>query len=656
MAHSSRTTIHAALLAVLSGSSVSLAQLGDPGPSGPAPMYAIFAPGTDPQYIARVNARLAAYNAAIGAIDDQTGPRWPGALGTPLTIRWSVVPDYTVVTPISGLLIGGWSTIFETLDNQFPGGYTGWNQQIVDAMDAWSNVCGASLIHTGFGGTFSDDGAPWGSPGLNGFRGDIRIAMARVDGPGGVLAFATGPNNGDVVLDVEDAPTFCTEYSPLAGVISHAIGIALGLKPQCIDSAVARSIMSPIMYGSSNFQPQSDDMRGAQRLYGDVLEINDSPAAATVLPTILSAMPILNLGGVPYAFPVSATAIASLLSLHSSTDEDWFRFTITKPVDMSVTITQREAPYSTAPIDPTTNLCGAFTPVDPVDPSDIVATLFQSDAQTPIATGHDGAPLAAQIPGLGDYYLRINTSSRDFFVRPYYLQLEGLTACRFLNPYTYAGACKGMPFAFEYPFISSGPSTFQWYKNDTLLPGQTTNTLSFASFAASDVGYYYCHASTPCGDRVGNVVVLASTGPEMSSYILPVRAQVPEGDWVTLNAESTGNATAYQWRLNGMDIPGATDSSYEINHVSTANVGAYDLRVTNACGSAISAPSNVSICYANCDRSVNAPILSVADFVCFLNRFRYEEDYANCDGSTTPPVLNAGDFVCFLQKFRAGCP
>ena len=30
--------------------------------------------------------------------------------------------------------------------------------------------------------------------------------------------------------------------------------------------------------------------------------------------------------------------------------------------------------------------------------------------------------------------------------------------------------------------------------------------------------------------------------------------------------------------------------------------------------------------------------------------------YANCDESTTPPVLNVADFTCFLQKYAAGCP
>jgi hypothetical protein len=61
-------------------------------------------------------------------------------------------------------------------------------------------------------------------------------------------------------------------------------------------------------------------------------------------------------------------------------------------------------------------------------------------------------------------------------------------------------------------------------------------------------------------------------------------------------------------------------------------------------------------CYANCDQSTQAPVLNVADFTCFLQKFAATDPYANCDGSTQPPVLNVADFTCFLQSFAAGCP
>jgi hypothetical protein len=69
-------------------------------------------------------------------------------------------------------------------------------------------------------------------------------------------------------------------------------------------------------------------------------------------------------------------------------------------------------------------------------------------------------------------------------------------------------------------------------------------------------------------------------------------------------------------------------------------------------------PAEVRIggCYANCDHSLEAPILNVQDFTCFLQEFATGRLYANCDGSTSPPALNVQDFTCFLQQYAAGCP
>jgi hypothetical protein len=55
--------------------------------------------------------------------------------------------------------------------------------------------------------------------------------------------------------------------------------------------------------------------------------------------------------------------------------------------------------------------------------------------------------------------------------------------------------------------------------------------------------------------------------------------------------------------------------------------------------------------YPNCDRSVTAPVLNVADLSCFLRMFADGDPYANCDGSTIQPILNVADYTCFLQRF-----
>ncbi len=80
--------------------------------------------------------------------------------------------------------------------------------------------------------------------------------------------------------------------------------------------------------------------------------------------------------------------------------------------------------------------------------------------------------------------------------------------------------------------------------------------------------------------------------------------------------------------------------------------------LTVAAGGLISFLPNLScpFCYANCDGSTVPPVLTIADFACFLNRFASRDPVANCDGSTTAPTLNVQDFMCFLNKFAAGCP
>jgi len=111
------------------------------------------------------------------------------------------------------------------------------------------------------------------------------------------------------------------------------------------------------------------------------------------------------------------------------------------------------------------------------------------------------------------------------------------------------------------------------------------------------------------------------------------------------SASLDGNGPAAPQRaLEAIDFFGSAP-------LSRTTYAAYidDLTLTRTGGTA-------PACYANCDGSSMTPVLSAADYICFLNRFRAGDAYANCDGSTISPVLTAGDFTCFQKKFTAGCP
>jgi hypothetical protein len=103
--------------------------------------------------------------------------------------------------------------------------------------------------------------------------------------------------------------------------------------------------------------------------------------------------------------------------------------------------------------------------------------------------------------------------------------------------------------------------------------------------------------------------------------------------------------------LDILDAIGHWDYEYMSVFDWGVSIGSIDLMYVDYTSITIARP-----CYANCDGSTAAPVLNVADFTCFLQKFSTGNPYANCDGSTTAPVLNVQDFTCFLQKFAVGCP
>jgi len=64
----------------------------------------------------------------------------------------------------------------------------------------------------------------------------------------------------------------------------------------------------------------------------------------------------------------------------------------------------------------------------------------------------------------------------------------------------------------------------------------------------------------------------------------------PNGN-ATFTVTATGGGKYYQWKKNGVDIPGATNASYTIIGVTDAHVGAYTVEVRNVAGTVLSDPS-----------------------------------------------------------------
>ncbi|MDT4966221.1 MAG: hypothetical protein QOJ64_958 [Acidobacteriota bacterium] len=51
----------------------------------------------------------------------------------------------------------------------------------------------------------------------------------------------------------------------------------------------------------------------------------------------------------------------------------------------------------------------------------------------------------------------------------------------------------------------------------------------------------------------------------------------------------------YQWRHNGVNIPGATNSIYQVTNATAADAGTYEVIVSNACGGDLSSPFSLTV-------------------------------------------------------------
>jgi photosystem II stability/assembly factor-like uncharacterized protein len=176
----------------------------------------------------------------------------------------------------------------------------------------------------------------------------------------------------------------------------------------------------------------------------------------------------------------------------------------------------------------------------------------------------------------------------------------------------------------------------------------TTPGTAYASFASTS-GVRLARADA-YGTSWTNVTGTLPAGVRAKALAVDWRVYPPML-WVGSGAGVYSSADhGATWVKDGADLPNVNVGDLQIDRVnSTITAGTYGRGAWRA---TLPTPP----CFANCDGSVAPPVLNVADFTCFLQRFGAGEAWANCDGSVAPPALNVADFTCFLQKYAAGCP
>ena len=147
-----------------------------------------------------------------------------------------------------------------------------------------------------------------------------------------------------------------------------------------------------------------------------------------------------------------------------------------------------------------------------------------------------------------------------------------------------------------------GPITYQWRRDGVELLGETSTTylLATTDMLADDGAIFDVVISNPHGTAISDSATLSVnlTALPPTIEIQPIAQTVTEPDPVVFSAIASGNSPiSYQWRRNGIDIPGATSTSYSLDPTdATSDNGAiFDVIVSNPYGTATSLQAQLTV-------------------------------------------------------------
>lgn len=115
--------------------------------------------------------------------------------------------------------------------------------------------------------------------------------------------------------------------------------------------------------------------------------------------------------------------------------------------------------------------------------------------------------------------------------------------------------------------------SYQWFWNGSPIPGAIQSKLVVSAVQPSQAGNYTVLLSNGVNSVVSSAAALTvNTNPSPATILVPPSdAIIFEGQSVTFSVKARGYPPPlYQWQTNGVNIPGATNSSYVVSNASLA--------------------------------------------------------------------------------------
>jgi hypothetical protein len=157
----------------------------------------------------------------------------------------------------------------------------------------------------------------------------------------------------------------------------------------------------------------------------------------------------------------------------------------------------------------------------------------------------------------------------------------------------------GQTATFSVVAAGSAPLNYQWNRNGTAITSATSASYTTPATIASDDGAQFTALiSNEVGRVTSNPVSLhvkVRVAPSITTQ--PANQTVTAGQTATFTVVANGTAPlSYQWLKNGVNVAGATSSSYTTPATTTADGGStFDVVVSNTAGTATSNVATLTV-------------------------------------------------------------
>ncbi len=151
---------------------------------------------------------------------------------------------------------------------------------------------------------------------------------------------------------------------------------------------------------------------------------------------------------------------------------------------------------------------------------------------------------------------------------------------------------------FSVAASGTAPLTYQWSFGGKAIAGATSASYSLTNVQQTNAGTYSVTVTNSLGSVTSNNATLTvnplSVAPTITAQ--PLSAAATAGESVSFGVSATGTpAPTYQWRKDGVNIVGATSSTFSISGVTAADAGSYTVVVANTGGSVTSNVATLTV-------------------------------------------------------------